>query len=344
MAEQLRVSNVDISYGDFKAVRGAELALAPGEIGCLLGPSGCGKTTLLRSIAGFEPVTAGEIRLHDRVLSSPAGSIPPEQRRVGMVFQDFALFPHLDVRRNIGFGLSGLGQEEQNVRIDELLQLVDLADHGHAYPHELSGGQQQRVALARALAPSPEILLLDEPFSSLDSELREQLAAEVGELLRQTGTTAILVTHDRHEAFAMADRIAVMEAGQIVQFDSPQALYTSPATPFVATFIAPGELLQLDLSDKQLQSHVRGLPAGAGSDRENTTVLVRPGDVIYDPSSALQLTVRSRVFRGDHMLYQLALADGQHVQCRTAQDIIVPTGSFLPVRLDLHNAVIFNDI
>ncbi|KZX56816.1 hypothetical protein A3709_03275 [Halioglobus sp. HI00S01] len=248
--EQLQIDAVDVHYGQFQAVKGASLTLARGELGCLLGASGCGKTSLLRAIAGFEPVSAGSVVLHQRQISSAQATTPPEHRQVGMVFQDFALFPHLSVRRNVGFGLTGLDRKAQAARVQELLELVEMGDFARAYPHELSGGQQQRVALARALAPAPELLLLDEPFSSLDTELREQLAGQVRRLLKQTGTTALMVTHDRREAFAMADRIAVMEQGHIVQYDTPLNLFRAPATPFVANAITRGALLPLEIVNR----------------------------------------------------------------------------------------------
>ena len=228
MSSQIELRQVSVNYQSFTAVREVSMTLEKGQIGCLLGPSGCGKTTLLRAIAGFEPVTAGEISLHGTVISSPRLNRPPEQRRVGMVFQDFALFPHLNIERNIGFGLAGLRRGDRQRRISELLSLVDLSASAKSYPHELSGGQQQRVALARALAPNPEILLLDEPFSSLDSELREQLASEVRVLLKRSEVTAILVTHDQHEAFAMADHVTLLHNGRVAQSDTPYNLYHNP--------------------------------------------------------------------------------------------------------------------
>ena len=216
----LELKSVTQSYASYEVLRGISLTLSEGEIGCLLGPSGCGKTTVLRAIAGFEPITGGEIILNGQRVSAAGFVLPAEKRRIGMVFQDYALFPHLDVSANIGFGLRALSRAGRRQRVEELLQTVGLAGSGHAYPHELSGGQQQRVALARALAPRPKLLLLDEPFSSLDVALRERLSLEVREILKQQGTTAIIVTHDQLEAFAMADVIGVMDKGEIQQWDS----------------------------------------------------------------------------------------------------------------------------
>lgn len=219
------------------------LQLAQGEIGCLLGASGCGKTTILRAIAGFEPLRSGEIWLAGRKLSSTSQQIAPEQREVGMMFQDYALFPHLSVERNVGFGLRRQTKAERERRVDEMLELVGLQAERKRYPHELSGGQQQRVALARALAPSPSLLLLDEPFSNLDVDTRERLAFEVRDIFKQAGLTAILVTHNQAEAFAIADRIGVMEHGQVVQWGTPRELHEQPANAFVADFIRREALL-----------------------------------------------------------------------------------------------------
>jgi len=220
------------------------LQLERGHIGCLLGASGCGKTTVLRAIAGFEPLRAGAIRLDGTVLSSAQDQVPPERRRVGMMFQDYALFPHLNVAENVGFGLRRSARAVRRARVAEMLAVVGLSDVGNHYPHELSGGQQQRVALARALAPAPELLLLDEPFSNLDVDTRERLAFELRDILKGTGHTALLVTHNQAEAFAIADRIGVMTpGGRMVQWDTPYKLHHHPADAFVADFVRREALL-----------------------------------------------------------------------------------------------------
>ena len=221
----LELEHVSHSYGSQPVLRDLSCALERGSIGCLLGPSGCGKTTVLRAIAGFEPVQQGEIRIGGAVVSSRSVHLPPERRRIGMVFQDYALFPHLTVAENVGFGLQKSVAAARRERVEELLVTVGLAGAGAKYPHELSGGQQQRVALARALAPRPDLLLLDEPFSNLDIELRERLSLEVREILKRSGISAILVTHDQHEAFAVADEIGIMHEGRIQQWDTPYNLY-----------------------------------------------------------------------------------------------------------------------
>ncbi|MDA7414945.1 ABC transporter ATP-binding protein [Xenophilus arseniciresistens] len=239
MTAALALTDLHLAYdtprGPHAVVRGLNLSLAAGRIACLLGPSGCGKTTVLRAVAGFEPVRAGEIRLGDTLLSSPGTHLPPEARRVGMMFQEYALFPHLDAAQNVGFGLRRLPAQAQRARVAELLALVGLADAGGRYPHELSGGQQQRIALARALAPEPALLLLDEPFSNLDGATRERLTVEVRDILRSAGQTAILVTHNEAEAHVMADHVGTMHGGSITHWRNavaePSEAHAQPGSP-----------------------------------------------------------------------------------------------------------------
>jgi len=234
----------DTAHGVHTVVENLSLQLARGHIGCLLGSSGCGKTTVLRAIAGFEPLRAGTISLDGVTLSSATDHVPPERRRVGMMFQDYALFPHLNVNANVGFGLRRQTRVLRQARVAEMLTAVGLTDVAERYPHELSGGQQQRVALARALAPAPELLLLDEPFSNLDVDTRERLAFELRDILKNTRHTALLVTHNQAEAFAIADRIGVMaQGGHILQWDTPYNLHHHPANHFVADFVRREALL-----------------------------------------------------------------------------------------------------
>ncbi|MGJ7494431.1 ABC transporter ATP-binding protein [Variovorax sp. RT4R15] len=227
MTAPLQIEGLRLAYdgarGLHTVVDGFSLALAQGQVGCLLGPSGCGKTTVLRAIAGFEPARAGSIRLGTTLLSSPTVHLPPEQRRVGMMFQEYALFPHLSARDNVAFGLRRLARPARDARVAEMLALVGLGDASARFPHELSGGQQQRIALARALAPSPDLLLLDEPFSNLDGATRERLVAEVGAILRAAGQTAVLVTHNEAEAHAMADHIGTMHNGRLSRWTTTTA-------------------------------------------------------------------------------------------------------------------------
>lgn len=256
-SDLLEISHIALGYdtpaGLKAVVRDLSLGLPAGHIGCLLGESGCGKTTVLRSIAGFEPVRAGHIALGGRVLSSATEQVAPERRNVGMMFQDYALFPHLTVSENVAFGLRKMERAARTARVSEMLELVGLAHVAASYPHEISGGQQQRVALARALAPSPELLLLDEPFSNLDVDTRERLAFEVRDILKTTGHTAILVTHNQAEAFAIADRIGIMANGEIAQWDTPYNLRHTPASDFVRDFIRRETLVE-----QREQAYARG--------------------------------------------------------------------------------------
>lgn len=255
--ELLKLNDVSLAYdtpeGLLPVVNHLSLGLEKGHIGCLLGASGCGKTTVLRAVAGFEPLRTGTIYLKDALLSSPDFQVEPQDRNVGMMFQDYALFPHLTIAKNVGFGLQRLDKQARQDRIEEMLVLVGLSDVAKRYPHELSGGQQQRVALARALAPEPELLLLDEPFSNLDVDTRERLAFEVRDILKNTGHTALLVTHNQAEAFAIADRIGVMEKGEIVQWDTPYGLHHEPASHFVSDFIRREALMA-----QRAQAYLRG--------------------------------------------------------------------------------------
>lgn len=332
-------------------VHGLSFTLARGEIGCLLGPSGCGKTTVLRAIAGFESLQGGRIALGGRELSRPAFTAPPETRQVGVVFQDYALFPHLSVWDNIGFGLRKLTMEERKARIDKLLTLVGLTSHARQYPHELSGGQQQRVALARALAPRPDLLLLDEPFSNLDVDLRERLALEVRDILKELGTTAVLVTHDQHEAFAIADQIGVMNNGEIVQWDSAYNLYHRPGNRFVADFIGQGVFApgMIDLPAQQVKIELGSLPLWQGvdvcttdqKDVHEVDVLLRADDVIHDDSSALQAEVVRKAFRGAEFLYTLKLPSGQKLLALVPSHHDHAIGEKIGIRLCADHVVTF---
>lgn len=240
----LDVEAITKHFGDTCVAHGVGFSLEQGDIGALLGPSGCGKTTLLRMIAGFEDPDGGAIHLHGQPLWTGGRGVAAEDRHIGMVFQDYALFPHLTVWENIAFGMKHVSRAEIKATIEELLVVTGLAGVEKRYPHELSGGQQQRVALARAIAPKPRCLLMDEPFSNLDVTLRESLSAEVREIIKRFGITALMVTHNQHEAFAMADRIGVMMAGRILQWDTPEGLYHKPETLSVARFIGEGSLLK----------------------------------------------------------------------------------------------------
>ena len=351
----LSIEHLEVRYPGSPAatVDGLSLRLAQGAIGCLLGASGCGKTTVLRSLAGFIRPTAGRIELAGRELAGPQAMVAPEARRIGLVFQDFALFPHLDVTGNIAFGLKDLPAEERRARVDALLALVRLAPEAGRYPHELSGGQQQRVALARALAPQPALLLLDEPFSSLDVELREQLSIEVREILKRTGTTAILVTHDQREAFAMCDSIGVMHRGRIEQWASAYQLYHEPATRFVADFVGEGVFLPGERIDSVdgAHGHVRTelgfiTPPDTCTHRHRqpirVDVLLRPDDIVHDDDARLRATVVRKAFRGADFLYTLRLPSGGEVLALVPSHHDHAIGEAIGIRLDAEHVVTFD--
>ena len=339
----LNLHNVSCGFGGQAVVQDLDLHLNAGDIACLLGPSGCGKTTSLRAIAGFEPLLAGEISLAGEVISRPGFTLPPEQRRIGMVFQDYALFPHLSVAQNVAFGIR---QHPQSRRITaELLELVNLSELGKRYPHELSGGQQQRVALARALAPEPRMLLLDEPFSNLDGELRRRLSKEVRDILKARGTSAILVTHDQEEAFAVSDHVGVFQNGRLQQWDTPYNLYHEPLTPFVASFIGQGyfirgQLMTPDTVQTELGiingNRAYNLPAGSPVD-----VLLRPDDIVPDPASPLQARVSGKTFLGAATLYRLQLPTGSQLEAIFPSHADHHAGELVGIRIAADHLVLF---
>jgi iron(III) transport system ATP-binding protein len=344
----LQLKNICLSYGSHLVIDHIDLNLYEGEIGCLLGSSGCGKTTLLRSIAGFEQPNTGEIILRNQVINNQRINQPPEQRNIGMVFQDFALFPHLNVKKNIAFGLSKLSKKMAQQRVDELLKMIDLTEIGEQYPHQLSGGQQQRVALARALAPKPDLLLLDEPFSSLDVELREQLATEVGKIIKQEGITAILVTHDQQEAFAMADKIGLLHQGKMLQWDNPYTLYHQPTSQYAANFIGqgvliPGKVINQETIDTALGDIHGKVPDGCRKDC-SVDILIRPDDIIHDDSSLYQLEIIDKVFRGAEFLYTLKLNEESTLLCITPSHHDHPINSLLGITMDINHIVVFKNI
>jgi len=315
----LEVSQLDVYYArpTGAAVSGVTLGLAAGSIGVLIGPSGCGKTTLLRAVAGLEAVSAGRIVLDGEVVGSSGRSVPPERRRIGMVFQDYALFPHLTVGRNVAFGIHTLPAAQRKERVQEVLALVGLEGSNTCFPHELSGGQQQRVALARALAPRPRLMLLDEPFSNLDVELRERLAHEVRGILKAAGATALFVTHDQLEAFAIGDCIGVMQAGCLHQWADAVTLYRQPATRFVADFIGHGAFVPATLDASGCAhtplgdvDNVQGGVTGA------CDVMLRADDVVLDDHAPAKARLVRKAFRGAQYLYTLELASGQTVLAR----------------------------
>jgi iron(III) transport system ATP-binding protein len=352
IAPVLELNALSHRYGAHVTFSQLNLSLASGTVCCLLGPSGCGKTTVLRCIGGFEPATEGEVRIDGVLMSSRSTLVPPERRRIGMVFQDYALFPHLTVLGNVEFGVAR--KPQARARALQLLDTVGLASAAARYPHELSGGQQQRVALARALAPQPRLLLLDEPFSNLDVDLREQLATEVRAILKASGTTAVFVTHDQNEAFALADEIAVMHNGKIQQVAQAYELYHRPNSRFVADFIGQGvfvngtvlspQCLQLEIGQVTTQEPIcfagTTTPCVVG---QHIQVLMRPDDVLHDDASPLLATVQHKAFRGADILYTLQLASGARVLALVPSHHNHALQEAIGIRMEMDHVIAFPD-
>jgi len=350
----LELRQLDIRYpgSTAPAVHGVNLSLKAGDIGVLIGPSGCGKTSLLRAVAGLEPVSGGQVLLSDRVVSDAQHTEPAESRRIGMVFQDYALFPHMDVGRNVGFGLAHLSKTERQHRVAEVLDLVGLNGADKRYAHELSGGQQQRVALARALAPRPDLLLLDEPFSNLDIDLRERLAQEVRNILKAAQATALLVTHYQLEAFAIGDVIGVMSEGQLHQWDDAYSLYHRPATRFVADFIGHGVFTPAKL--REVDGHiwvstpvgelkdVAECPLPCDFEGGECDVLLRADDIVHDDDAPVKAEIIRKAFRGSEFLYTLRLASGDLLMAHVPSHHDHKLGEWIGIRAEVDHVVTFN--
>ena len=349
----LQISNLSIQYAGrlTPAVDDVTFTLQAGEIGVLIGPSGCGKTTLLRAVAGLERAHSGSITLGPQIISSTAVHVPAEKRHMGMVFQDYALFPHLDVARNVAFGIAHLSSQQRAQRVAEVLELVGMPTAGKRFPHELSGGQQQRVALARALAPSPQLLLLDEPFSNLDVDLRERLAHEVRGILKAAGATALFVTHDQLEAFAIGDRIGVMQQGKLHQWDEAYALYHRPATRFVADFIGHGVFAHAQI-EQRTQGVVVSTALGDLIDLEECPlpnaypgglcdVLLRADDIVHDDNAPVKAQIVRKAFRGSEFLYTLRLKTGEAVVAHVPSHHDHALGEWIGIRAEVDHVVTF---
>lgn len=328
--------------GRVVAVNGVTLSVRQGEIMALLGPSGGGKTTLLRLIAGFEEPDAGTVSIAGKVVAQAAFSLPPEARGVGMVFQDYALFPHLNVKKNVAFGLSSLSSGERAKRVTEVLELVDLASLKERYPHQLSGGQQQRVALARALAPKPPVVLLDEPFSNLDADTRAQMRQEVRGILLETGTSALLVTHDQEEAFDFADRVGVLNFGKLEQLDRPEVIYHQPASRFVADFVGQADFIPGLVQPGSVVTEIGIFPySGELPNGTRAEVMVRPDDVDIFPLSDGKGEIMARQFRGSENLYAVRLPSGQVVHSTQPSTVLYQVGTRVELKANLTHLVAF---
>lgn len=340
------VDRIAKRFGQTTALAEISLRVEPGTFVSLLGPSGCGKTTLLRTIGGFQAPSDGKLRIAGKTVATELRQASAEERRVGMVFQDLALFPHMTVRKNVAFGIASQSSKAVAARVNELLDLVGMQRYADAYPHQLSGGQQQRVALIRAMAPRPPVLLLDEPFSSQDTERRVQLAHEVREILKRDGITAVLVTHDQFEAFAIADQIGVMAEGKLRQWDDAYSLYHTPADRFVADFIGEGVFLCGNtLEDNVIQTELGIIHGELSDDVPPGTLielLVRPDDIIHDDNSPNKATVIARDFRGADHLYTLRMPGNTRLLCLAPSHHNHPVGEQFGIRLQLDHLVIFD--
>ncbi|MFM7344164.1 MAG: ABC transporter ATP-binding protein [Tagaea sp.] len=351
----LRLQGISHAFGAKKAVDGVSLAVEPGQLVCLLGPSGCGKTTLLRIAAGLEPLQKGSVALDGCAIAEPGYAIPPEERGVGLVFQDYALFPHLDVTGNVAFGLDKLASAERAARVAETLAQVGMQDYARAWPHELSGGQQQRVALARALAPKPRVVLMDEPFSGLDARLRESIRDDTLHVLKKSGAATLMVTHDPEEAMFMADRIAVMREGRIEQDGPPDEVYAKPASAFVARFF--GQVNEVDsvVAGGYAATPFGRVRASGWKEGARVQVLIRPEGLalagIPDtaPEPACPAKVLASRLLGRSSWVHLCLGQGAdeghaehvHFHARVPGRYLPPEGDILAVDLDPAQAFVF---
>ncbi len=342
---QIALNQVSIKIDNTLIVDDVSFVLQEGQIGCLLGPSGSGKTTILRAVAGFLPVCNGSITMRGETVDNGQRTVAAENRRIGMMFQDLALFPHLTVAENIAFGIRKLGKQSIAKRVDELLSIVNLQSLKKYYPHELSGGQQQRVALMRAMAPRPDLILLDEPFSSQDTDLRVQLVQEVRDILNEDNVTAILVTHDQHEAFAIADVIGVVNNGKLSQWDSAYNLYHTPHDRFVADFVGEGVFICGNIIDgTTVQTELGNVTGELATDLPGGTqvdLLVRPDDILHDDYSTFRGTVLKKSFRGADHLYTLRMPGGTNVMCLAPSHHDHQLGENIGVRLRIDHLVAF---
>ncbi|MAS82588.1 MAG: iron ABC transporter ATP-binding protein [Legionellales bacterium] len=347
MDKAIEIKNISLTIEGRSILEDVSFDVREAEIACLLGPSGCGKTTLLRSIAGLEIQDEGEVWVKGVLFSDLTHHLPVEQRHIGMVFQDYALFPHMNVRDNIVFGLKNYNTKMSIQRLDELVTLFSLEKHINKYPHSLSGGQQQRVALARAMAPRPGVLLLDEPFASLDIELREQIARELRLILKLDGITTIMVSHNQLEAFAMADIIGVMNDGHLLQWDNAFDLYHKPKTEVVAGFIGEGVFISGEvINNKEVKTEIGVIQSAATHQTvigKKVRVLIRPDDILHDDNSDMAARVVDKAFRGAEFLYTLQLESGLRILSLVPSHHDHPINEPIGIRLEIDHLVIFDE-
>ncbi len=340
----IELDKVSLTYPNSatSAVSDISFQIKKGEVLALLGPSGSGKTTLLRLIAGFEHPDEGLVLLEGRNVCQSGDCVPPEKRGIGMVFQDYALFPHLSVSQNIAFGLKKMSRSDRLKKVNEIIEMVGLTPFRERYPHELSGGQQQRVALARALAPDPIVVLLDEPFSNLDPDMRTEMRREVSAILKNTGSTAVLVTHDHEEAFCMADQIVLLNQGRLEQYGSPEAIYHTPLTPFVADFVGQADFIPGLVQGKVIETVIGDLQNKTGfASGTEVMVMIRPDDIDLLPRETGKTTILARQFRGSENLYTLQLPTGEIVHSSQHSLTVIPEQTKVNIRLKMTHTVVF---
>ena len=347
MDKKLIISNLSLMFEEKnKVLSNINFHIDDSEIGCILGPSGCGKTSLLRAIAGFESISSGSILKDGVCITNSVENTPVANRNMGMVFQDYALFPNMDVKSNIAFGLKNSTELEKDNRVNYLLDLVSLVDCKNKYPHELSGGEQQRIALVRALAPSPDIILMDEPFSNIDQDIKEELVSDVRLLLKELAITSIIVTHDQNEAFNLADKVAIMNNGTIQQVGIPYDIYHKPVNKFVANFIGLGTFLPLKKNNKGDFE----IPLGPLDNNrikneltkfDNLEMLIRPDDIIHNDLSIKKAKILEKQFRGAEFLYKLLYNNEHQILCYAPSHHNHEIGELIGIELDIQHYVIF---
>lgn len=342
MSCALSIKNLTCKYESQTVLESLSLEVAHGEIVCLLGASGCGKTTLLKAVAGLLPLSSGVMNLNCQTIDDGHNWLPPEKRNIGMIFQDYALFPHLTVSENVAFGLRGLSDTEKRDKVSEMLELVHLGGFGDRYPHQLSGGQQQRVAIARSLAYKPDLLLLDEPFSNIDTQVRHELIAEIRKIFKKQGVTAIFVTHSREEAFAFSDKMAVMNHGVIEQYGSASELYYHPSSKFVADFLGGGSYLKAKrLSPQEFETDLGVIEAKPQTDIEldsDCELLLRPQHIQVSAGEESTISVLEQQFMGDHCRYVIE-ANGQKLLATSSEALEV--GQPVAVKVDTNGVLAF---